>query len=168
MSLRFLIHSAVIVIMLISANGVVAQGPLRVESESRDAAAAFIGTQNFMIGRIGRECLATMGRTDTPQQFVQAWQARNAKYYLAHTKYMVKRLDEALSEGGTAKRDAILASYSTSVKRNGEGAANVWLSRGERTQACERVIASIESGASDITSGVPIFEELEALSKWAQ
>ena len=168
MLLRFPIPLAVIATTLICANVAVAQSPLRVESESRDAAAAYIGTQNFMIGRIGRECMAILGRVQSPQQFVQAWQTRNAKYYLAHTKYMVKRLNEALLEGGTAKRDTVLANYSTSVRHEGEGAANDWLSRGERKQTCERVVASIESGAADITSRVPIFEELDALGNWAQ
>lgn len=149
-------------------DGAMAQIPLRVESESRDAAAAFIGTQLFMIGRVGRECMPTLERAQTPLQFVQAWQARNAQFYEAHIKYMVKRLDEAQSEGGTAERDTVLGNYSAAIEHNGDVAANEWLSRGEQKQACVRVIALIENGAFDFTSEGPIFDELEALVSWAQ
>ncbi len=139
-----------------------------VESESRDAAAAFVGTLNFMIGRIGRDCMSTLERTQSPQEFVQAWQARNARYYDAHAKYIVERFDEALSDGGTAKRDTVIEQYFTAIKQKGELSAREWLSRGEGKQACERAVALIESGAADITSDAPMFDELEALVEWAQ
>lgn len=169
MPLRFTFHWTLIAAtLLLCAHGAMAQSPLPVESESRDAAAAFVATQNFMIGRIGRECMPALGRTQTPQQFVAAWQARNARYLAAHVNYMTRRLDEALAAGGAAQRDTVLASYATSVRRDGEGAADTWLTRGERKQACARVVATIESGALDITSRVPMFDELEALANWSQ
>ena len=145
-----------------------AQSPLRIENESRDAAAAFIGTHNFMIGRIGRDCMPVLGRMETPQQFVQAWQQRNAKYYASAIRYMKQRLDEALAEGGTARRDAILAVYTSKVQSNGDAAAKDWLARGAPKQACEQAVATIESGAADITSRIRMFDELEALTAWAQ
>jgi hypothetical protein len=168
MLLRYPIHWTVIAAILVLSGAAMAQSPLRVESESRDAAAAFVSTQNFMIGRIGRDCMSALGRMETPQQFVQMWQGRNTKYYVFGIKYIAKRLDEALAEGGTAKRDTVLAAYSTTIQRNGEASANDWLSRGERKQACERAVAIIESGAFDITSKVRMFDELEALADWAQ
>jgi hypothetical protein len=168
MLLRYPIHWTIIASTLLLSGAAMAQSPLRVESESRDAAAAFIGTQNFMIGRIGRDCMSSLDRMETPQQFVRAWQGRNTKYYVSSTKYMTKRLDEALAEGGTVKRDAVLATYSTIIQRNGEASAKVWLSRGEQKQACERAVAIIESGAADITPKVRMFDELEALADWAE
>jgi hypothetical protein len=137
-------------------------------TESRDAAAAFVGTENFMIGRIGRDCMSVLDRMETPQQFVQAWQERNAKYYVSSIQYMKQRLDEALAEGGTAKRDTVLTAYMTNVQRNGDAAAKEWLSRGERKQACERAVAAIESRAADITPRMRMFNEMEALVDWAQ
>ena len=168
MPLRHPIYWAMIASILSLPHAAMAQSPLRVESESRDAAAAFVGTQNFMIGRIGRDCMPALGRTETPQQFVQAWQGRNTKYYVSSTKYLAKRLDEALAEGGTTKRDTVLASYKTIIQSNGQAAASLWLERGEQKQACERAVAIIESGANDITPKVRMFDELEALVDWAQ
>jgi hypothetical protein len=168
MLLRHPIRSTVISAALLLSSAAIAQSPLRVENESRDAAAAFVGTENFMIARIGRDCMSVLGRAETPQQFVQAWQERNAKYYVSTMQYMKRRLDEALAEGGTAKRDAVLSAFMMNVQRNGDAAAKDWLSRGERIPACERAVALIESGAADITPKVRIFDELEALAAWGQ
>jgi hypothetical protein len=168
MLLRHPIRLTFIAAALLLSGAAIAQRLLRVESESRDATAAFVGTRNFMIGRIGRDCMPVLGRMETPQQFVQAWQARNTKYYVSSIQYMTKRFDEALAEGGAAKRDTVLTAYVTNVQRNGEASANDWLSRGERKQACERAVAIIESGASDIASKIRMFDELEALVNWVQ
>ena len=162
------IHLTVISAALLLSGAAMAQSPLRVESESRDAAAALIGTRNFVIGRIGRDCMQVLGRMETPQQFVKAWQDRNTKYYVASIRYMSKRLGEALAEGGAAQRDTVLAAYVTNVQGNGEASANDWLSRGERKEACERAVAIIESGAADITPKIRMFDELEALVNWVQ
>lgn len=168
MPLRHPIRLTALSAALLLSGAAIAQSPLRVENESRDAAAGLVGTENFMIGRIGRDCMPVLGRMETPQQFVQAWQKRNAKYYVSTIKYMKLRLDEALAEGGTAKRDTVLTAYVANIQDNGDAAAKDWLSRGEQKQACERAVATIESGAADITPKVRMFNELEALVDWAQ
>jgi hypothetical protein len=139
-----------------------------VESESRDAAAAFMGTTNFTIGRIASACLAVVGRTESPQDYVSQWQRRNAKYWLAARKYMIKRLDEALESGGTAKRDAVLAEYSAAVRRDGEASAQSWITRGSREEACKRALSLIDAGGLDVSPRIPILSELDALAEWAQ
>ena len=138
-----------------------------VGSESRDAAAAFMGTTNFMIGRISNACLSVVGRSESPQDYVALWQQRNAKYWLASRKYMVSRLDEALASGGAAKRDAVLAQYSAAVRRDGEASAQSWITRGTREEACKRAISLFDTGGLDVTPNVPIHSELEALARWA-
>jgi len=168
MLLHYPIRSTMFAATLTLSCVALAQSPLKVESESRDAAAAFVGTENFMIGRIGRDCMAVLGRMETPQQFVQAWQGRNSKYYVSSITYMAKRLDEALAEGGTSKRDTVLSAYVTAIQKDGAAAANDWLSQGERKQACERAVATIESGAADITPKIRMFGELEALTDWVE
>jgi len=167
MLLRYPIQGMVIATILLLSGAATAQSPIRVESESRDAAAAFVGTENFLIGRIGRDCMSVLDRMETPQQFVANWQRRNSKYYAASIQYMAKRLDEALAEGGTAKRDTVLAAYSANVQSNAEASASDWLGRGDRKQACARAVAAIESGAMDITPRMRMFGELEALADWA-
>lgn len=137
-------------------------------SESRDAAAGFMGTTNFSIGRIASECLAVVGRPESPQDYVAVWQRRNATYWLAARKYMIKRLDEALASGGAAKRDSVLAAYAAAVRREGEASAQSWITRGSREEACMRAISLIDAGGLDVTRRVPIHDELEALAKWAE
>lgn len=137
-------------------------------SESRDAAAAFMGTANFSVGRIANECLAVVGRPESPQDYAAMWQRRNAAYWLAARKYMVKRLDAALVSGGTAKRDAVLAEYAAAVRRDGEASAKSWITRGPREEACMRAITIIDAGGLDVTPRVPIYDELEALARWAE
>lgn len=139
-----------------------------VTSESRDAASAYMGTTNFVVGRLGRECLPLLGRSETPQEFVSAWQQRNAKYYAASMKYMVKRLDIALATGGTNVRDAVAREYGTAVRRDGEGSVADWFSKGSKEDVCKRAIALIDAGAMDISPKAPIYGELEALVSWAK
>lgn len=168
MLLRYPVQWMAIATILLSSGAATAQSPVRVESESRDAAAAFVGTENFMIGRIGRDCMSVLGRMETPQQFVETWQRRNSKYYAAAVNYMSKRLDEALAEGGAAKRDTVLAAYLTNIQSDGDASAKDWLARGDQKQACKRAVTAIESGAVDITPKIRMFGEIEALADWAQ
>jgi len=139
-----------------------------VESESRDAAAAFMGTTNFTVGRIASACLAVAGRSESPQDYVAVWQQRNAKYWLPARKYMAKRLDEALASGGTTKRDAVLAQYAAAVRRDGEASVQSWITRGTREEACKRAISLIDVGGLDVTPNLPILSELDALARWAE
>lgn len=148
--------------------GASAQNNDSVTSESRDAASAYMGTTNFVVGRLGRECLSLLGRPETPKEFVGAWQQRNAKYYSASMKYMVKRLDVALASGGANARDDVARAYGTAVRRNGEGAVADWFSKGSKEDVCKRAVALIDAGAMDVSPKVPIYGELEALATWAK
>ena len=147
---------------------ITAQGAEPVTSESRDAAAAYVGTTNFTVGRIGRDCLALLGRPESPQEFVQAWQGRNAKYYIAHQKYMLKRLDQALVEGGVPARDAVAIAYGSAVRREGDASAARWLQQDGKEKGCSRAVQLVDSGAMDIGPKVPIISELDALVTWGQ
>ena len=151
-----------------SSFGVNAQDSDALISESRDAASAFMGTTNFVVGRLGLECLSLLGRPETPKRFVGAWQQRNAKYFSASIKYMGKRLDAALSSGGTVARDSVLREYSSAVKRDGEGSVADWFRKGNKEGTCKRAIALIDTGAMDVSTKVPIYDELEALASWAE
>lgn len=137
-------------------------------SESRDAAIAYVGTENFIVGRIGLDCLTVLGRTETPQQFVGAWQQRNAKYIVATSKYMQKRLEEAQLAGGLQKRESILRELTAAVKSNGEGTINGWYAQSGKEAACKRVVPIIEGGGFDISPKSPMFGELESLLAWSQ
>ncbi|MFC5498579.1 hypothetical protein ACFPOE_13615 [Caenimonas terrae] len=162
-----------IVILALSAAATLATFSARaqegaMQSESRDAAAAYMGTANFLVGRIASECLVVVGRPESPQDYAAIWQSRNARYWIAARKYMVKRLDAALASGGTAKRDSVLAEYAAAIRRDGEASAQSWITRGSREEACMQAITVIDAGGLDVTQRVPIYNELEALAKWAE
>lgn len=162
---------SLILLLLLTADVSIAASPGQSDSpysESRDAASAYIGTNNFLIGRFGAECLPLVGRTESPKEFVQAWQQRNAKYFAASVKYMGKRLDDALAKGGVEQRDAVLREYAVAVRGNGAKAVDEWLGKGTKEEACKRAIIAIDAGKFDISPSIPIYDELEALAAWAQ
>jgi hypothetical protein len=86
-----------------------------VAAESRDAATAYLGTANFVVGRIGRDCLPSLGRSETPQAFVGTWQQRNIKFVMASDKYLQARLAEAQANGGSSKQQSIIFEFTSAV-----------------------------------------------------
>lgn len=138
-----------------------------VVSESRDAASAAIGTLNFTVGRLARDCLPTLNRPQTAQEFAAVWQQRNAKYLSASIKYMGKRLDEAKSKGGEEGAKAVLGAYQNAVSKDGGGSVQDWFSKGAKEDVCKRAISIIEAGGMDISSKMSMYDELESLAAWA-
>lgn len=144
-----------------------AQATDAVASESRDASTAYLGTTNFVVGRVGRDCLALVGRSETPQAFVSVWQQRNLKYLAASQKYMTARLEEAEKAGGVDRRNTIVTALNSAVRSNAEVTVKGWLDRPDKQEACKRAVAFIESGAYDVSNTTPMFGELENLVSWA-
>jgi len=161
-------HLPVIALLFSFANLAAGQPTGGATSESRDASTAYLGTANFVVGRVGRDCLALLGRNETPQAFVSAWQQRNAKYLMASQKYMEARLGEAEASGGTEKRNAAMGALTAAVRNGAEATVNSWLNRPEKAEACKRAVALIESGAYDVSPTSPMYGELESLVSWAQ
>lgn len=144
----------------------VAQEVEPASSESRDAAAAFIGSMQFSVGRFGRDCLASLGRKETPQVFVESWLQRNGQYTNAAGKYIQARLDEAEKKGESAKNSVIQSL--AAVRSNAEKGVNSLFEKNGKEAVCARMVPLIERGAYDISPRVPIFNEIEALVAWAQ
>lgn len=137
-------------------------------SESRDASIAYIGVANFVVGRVGRDCLTLLGRSESPKDFVAVWQQRNAKYLQASQKYMDARLNEAEASGGVGQRNAIIDALTKSVRGVAESTVKSWLNQADKSEACKRSMAIIESGAYDFSPSSPMYAELESLATWAQ
>ncbi|WP_035060749.1 hypothetical protein [Andreprevotia chitinilytica] len=149
-------------------NAAMSQQPPSVYSESRDAASSFIGTTNFVVGRLGRDCLALLGRPETAEEFVSTWQSRNAKYVSAAGKYIRLRSEEAFASGGASKRDAVLGELADAATNGGRAAVQDMFQRGDKGEICKRVIALIDSGGMDFSPKFPMFDELGALVAWAK
>jgi hypothetical protein len=151
-----------------SAKIVYAQNDEALESESRNIASAFMGAANFVVGKIGTECLALLDRIETPREFVNAWQERNLKYYSASTKYMAMRMEAAFALGGPIARDAVLRDYSAVVRKEGEATIAEWFKKKNRGDGCQRAVTFIDNGMLDVSPEVPVFQDLEALANWAK
>ena len=136
----------------------------------RDASAAFIATQHFIVGRIGRDCLSEIGRTESPLEYEQKWEKENAKYFDAATKYIAARLHEI--EDST-EREKVDASYYKSVQNTGAAAAERLLSKGPKNDACKFALTIVDTGSMGIeeyaqAGKLPIMEHLAELVEWAK
>jgi hypothetical protein len=137
-------------------------------AESRDASIAFLGTANFVVGRVGRDCLTQIGRNETPQTFVSVWQQRNGKYLLAMQKYLEARLAEAEVAGGVAGREKIMRELTIAVQTGANVILKTLLDHPDQYDACRRAINFIDAGRYDVNQSMPIYSELESLVDWAQ
>jgi hypothetical protein len=152
---------------ILLAQAAFAQQPAPVTSESRDAASAYISTGNYIVARIGDECLALVGRTESPRDFVANWQQRNAPYVTASSKYMEARVAEAQASGGPQRREAVLRELRAAVQSGGQAAMRK-LFDGPREDSCMRAVTLVDAGALDISPKVPIYDQIEALVRWAE
>ena len=140
-----------------------------VASQTRDASAAFIATQNYIVGRLGRVCLEELKRSDDPADYLKKWQRDNAKYYDSANKYMDARLKEIPDD---EERDAVQSSYYSAVNSKGEAAVDQVLGRSSKTESCKYAITLIDAGSMNIedfvkSAKLPIMPNLEELVAWA-
>jgi|SRR5471030_108056 len=140
----------------------------KVASESRDAATAYVLTQNFVIGRTARDCFPDLGRTDTPKDFVARWQNANAKYFSAAISYMNRRLAEAEALGGQKARNDVAVALDSAINVDGTGAVNDFFKRDVKHEVCKKVIGLMDSGAFNIDMRSPMYGELQALVQYVE
>jgi hypothetical protein len=151
----------------LAAGAVGAQQPRPASSESRDTATLTVTAANFVVERVARECLAIVGRTESPQHFVEQWRDRNAPFVFASSKYIDRRLEEAAAAGGPERREAVLRDLRQAVQGSGDALASSLLQRGRKEDACMNAITLLDTGALDITPKLPTYSDIEGLVRWA-
>jgi hypothetical protein len=133
-------------------------------SEPRDAAAAYLSTTNFIIGRTARECFDVLKEPESfVREHVRKWQLRNHKYYAASVAYMTLRLNDAEARGGAKARDAVYAAYTTAVRREGELAVADLFKQGTKEEACRTHVALVKQGELDVRPDRSFYAELSKL-----
>lgn len=137
-----------------------------IATKSRDAASAYTGTNNFIVGRMAVECFGLLERSQPPQEYATQWRQRNAKFYAASASYMGLRLKEAEQAGGPAAMEAVRSKYSAAVRSEGAATVADFFRKGEKVEVCRRVIGLIDGGAFDIKPGSPMYPELLALVQY--
>jgi hypothetical protein len=133
----------------------------------RDVAAASVARNNFVVARVGRECLAHVGRSESPQAFISTWQQRNAPFVAASSKYLDRRVEEAEAEGGTERGAQVQREIRATVQRMGEADVQTLL-QGRKEDSCMRAVTLVEAGAFDILPRMPEYQQIEALVRWAE
>jgi hypothetical protein len=136
-----------------------------VVTPARDAAAIYIAQGNFIVQRLGSECLTLVGRAESAETFAANWQRRNSRYVEASARYMERRMEEATA-AGQDRREALLNELRQAVQGNGEAALRGLL-QGGKADGCMYGVTLVDTGALDINSKLPQFEQLEALARWA-
>jgi hypothetical protein len=137
-------------------------------NERRNAAAGFVGTLHFAVGRMAYECRAELGKPESwVQETAQAWRVRNDRYWRAHVNYMSKQLEAALAAGGESVRKRLSLAYAGTVRKEASAIVESWLrpGNGSKREACERYVKRLEEGAEDIHPGGPMSAELEDLAQ---
>jgi hypothetical protein len=142
----------------------------RVESKSRDRSAAFVATQNFIVGRLGRDCLKEVGRPETPLEYQQSWQRENARYFAAANKYMAARLAEIADP---EERDRVQHAYYAAAQKSGELATKQLYGQGRTSEVCKYALTIVDAGNMNIdefgkVTKLPIMKDLEELVAWAE
>lgn len=141
-----------------------------VASQARDASAAFVATQNFIVGRIGRDCLPVMNRSETARDYQQKWQKDNARYYDAATRYMEMRLAAIPDE---QERDGLERAYYSSVQGKGMAAVKSLFKNGPDAEVCKYALTLIDGGSMNVdtmAAGVKgnLKTDLDALAVWGE
>lgn len=130
-------------------------------SEPHNAAAAAIGTQNFIVGRMAKECYATIGKPESfVQEFTQAWQKRNDPYLTAAIMYTANLLSYYERTQGPEIKQAVLQAYVQAVRGQGAAAVADRFASGSRVEVCNRFISQVDAGLFDVTPDYPFFKEL--------
>lgn len=142
------------------------QAPSSFATPARDSAAAYVAQGDFIVSRLGVECLRLIGRAESPQAFSANWKKRNQRYVDASAKYMDMRMQEAAARGA-AEREALLQQIRAAVQQNGDAAVQGLL-QGRKDEGCMYGVTLVETGALDITPSSPQYEQLQALVKWAE
>lgn len=162
------VKAACLLVCCMASGVALAQKSDSVATESRDQSLGYIGTTNFIVGRVGSECLAVLGRKETPQQYVRIWQQRNARYLHAIDVYMGMRLKEAEASGGEKARAALYQAMTAPARTSGAAVVQGWFRKDGKAKACRRVVALIDGGSFDFTPRIPIYKKLDEFATWAE
>lgn len=163
--------AATALLVLISPALAIAQSPP--SAEMRDSAVAFLRTQRFIVGRLARDCLETIGSKESPRSILEKWDKDNAKYVAAVDKYWAARLEDIQAESGAAAREERDTVLYVTVERNGTKNVGAILAQGDKVEVCKAAMTSIESGKMDVENmakeqKMPVFGAIDDLVEWAK
>jgi hypothetical protein len=122
--------------------------------ERRNAAAGFVGTLKFTVGRTARVCRDLLGEDDAwMRAIVDDWMTRNERWSQLAEVWTSAMLTAVLHEDGDAQAQAFHDGIRETIRTNAEAGVEALLGvdDAERMDACKRYAALVGSGALDIT-----------------
>ena len=134
-------------------------------SEPHSAAAAAISTQNFIVGRMARDCTSVLSKPASyAKDREQAWQERNREYVDSATMFAANTLSYAKRIGGPDAEKKVYEAFITSVQSNGIAAVNDQMHGAPtKLEACSRFEAAVDAGKFDVTPSHPFYKELNEI-----
>jgi len=131
----------------------------------RDAAALYMAQGEFIVTRLANDCLALVGRAQTPKTFIGSWKDRNERYVKASAKYIEARLQEA-GRRSPEERQAMEKQVRAAIEANAEASMRGLFQR-SREEGCMYGVTLVDTGTLDITGSSPQYKQLEELAQWA-
>ena len=160
-------NAAGLVVLALSAGSTLASAEFTeatIYTEPHNAAAAFISTLHFMVGRMGRDCAGPLSKAESfPKEVVAGWDGRNGEYYEASTLYAGNVMSYYERTRGKDFAAAAMNEFSSSVQGQGAAVAQDMLSVPDKRAACTTFLARLDAGGFDITASRPFFKELTEL-----
>lgn len=77
-------------------------------------------------------------------------------------------LSEAEFVGSIERKTKIYNAVTSISRANGKATVQAWYKKYGKKNACKRNISLIDSGAYNISSNTPVYDELEGLVAWAK
>ena len=162
-----ILDTAVLLIAALSAASALASPEFTeatIYTEPHNAAAAYLGTLHFMVGRMGRDCVGPLsGAESFPQDLVARWEGRNVEYYRASKVYLGNLFPYYERTRGKDFGTAAMNEYLRSVQGQGAATAEGMLAAPDRKAACAAFVARVGAGDYDIKESRPYFKELTEL-----
>lgn len=137
-------------------------------TEELDTALGYYFQQYYHVDGVARHCLAILGRTESPQDYVEAWQQRNRKYVAAADQYLNRRLEDMSAEAGPDRAEDFRNTLTSTAQSKAQGTIQiVYAFVGGKTLGCKPMVSLVDAGEHDIKPTSPSFYEFEPLARWA-
>lgn len=165
-----LINMLICILLSLVLLGCATQSP-RMNSQSdmtikRNAAAGYVGSMKFFVGRVARNCRDLLNKNDKyMNNIVDSWIETNDSYVKASELWILTVVTGIAFKHNLEVAKKIKGQIAQSVSEHGDRSANDFLSGNteENTSACLQFKSLVASGRFDITSKTPLYSHLEEL-----
>jgi hypothetical protein len=135
--------------------------------DNRNAAAGFVGTLKFAVGRGAKTCGEVLNKDDAfVHEIVDDWLSRNQKYSAASERWISLIVSSVANQKGMPQGLALKDQIMKSVAGNAQDAVDTLLGKtdAERAKSCPLFASKIHSGVWDVTPAARRYSDIEELA----